>query len=105
MASRGFRARRKDATLGDWNKGRAGRRLRVGTMIGTMAEFFAMGGYAAFVWAAYGVAAAVMVGLLAATLRGLRRREALLRTLEGGRVRRRGYAAREGRPAAQGSPR
>lgn len=66
-----------------------------------------MGGYAAFVWTAYGVAAAVMVGLLVATVYGLRRREALLRTLEGGRPRRRARAAsaRDGRPATEGGPR
>ena len=33
-----------------------------------MAEFFAMGGYAAYVWSAYGIAAVVLVGLVIATL-------------------------------------
>lgn len=54
-----------------------------------MAEFFAMGGYAVYVWSAYAVAAAVLIAMLAATLIGLRRREALLRALEDGRPRRR----------------
>lgn len=60
-----------------------------GGTIGNMAEFLSMGGYAAFVWPAYGITALVMAGLLVATLRGLRRREALLRALEGSRPRRR----------------
>ncbi len=57
-----------------------------------MAEFFAMGGYALYVWPSYAVAGIVMIALLVATLRGLRRREALLRALEGGRPRRRAAA-------------
>ena len=32
-----------------------------------MQTFFEMGGYAAFVWPAYGVAAVVLIGLLAAS--------------------------------------
>ena len=35
-------------------------------------EFLAMGGYAAFVWPAFAVTAAVMIGLLVASSRGLR---------------------------------
>lgn len=42
-------------------------------------EFLAMGGYAAYVWSALGLTALVLVGLLAATLRTARRREAELR--------------------------
>lgn len=38
----------------------------------TLAEFFAMGGYAAFVWPAYGIAAAVLLAL--ALVRLARRR-------------------------------
>jgi heme exporter protein D len=60
-----------------------------------MADFLAMGGYAAYVWPAYALAAAVMAALLAATLTGLRRREALLRTLESGRPARGGRRRRE----------
>jgi heme exporter protein D len=33
-----------------------------------MTEFFAMGGYAAYVWTAYGAAVVVLVGLTVATL-------------------------------------
>jgi heme exporter protein D len=57
-----------------------------------MNEFLAMGGYAAFVWTAYAVAAVVLVALLADTLHGLRSRErtlAALESLRGGRRRRR----------------
>ena len=34
--------------------------------------FFAMGGYAVFVWPAFGLTAAVLIWLLAATMRRLR---------------------------------
>jgi heme exporter protein D len=37
-----------------------------------MADFFAMGGYADFVWAAYGLTAAVLTVLVAASLRRLK---------------------------------
>jgi heme exporter protein D len=40
-----------------------------------IAIFFAMGGYAAFVWPAFAVAAVVMAALVIATLHTLRRRE------------------------------
>ena len=41
-----------------------------------------MGGYAAYVWPAYGTAAAVLIGLLAASLIRLRRAERRLRAAE-----------------------
>ena len=47
-----------------------------------VAAFFAMGGYAVYVWPAFLVAAAVMAGLLAVTLRTLWRREGELADLE-----------------------
>jgi heme exporter protein D len=47
-----------------------------------IAAFLAMGGYAAYVWPAYLVAALVMAGQVVATLRALRRREAALAQLE-----------------------
>ena len=47
-----------------------------------MSEFFHMGGYGAFIWPAYAVAAIVMVGLIIATLRNLRARESELAALE-----------------------
>jgi len=56
--------------------------------------FFEMGGYAAFVWPSLGLTAAVMAGLLIATLRQLRSRQRRLAELEaGGAVRRRRAAA------------
>jgi heme exporter protein D len=50
------------------------------------AAFLAMGGYAAYVWPAFLIAALVMGGLVATTLRGLRRREAALAELEKARA-------------------
>ncbi len=54
-----------------------------------MAEFFTMGGYAAYVWPAYTVTAVVLIGLLVVTLWGLRSHEATLKALEGSRPARR----------------
>lgn len=72
-----------------------------------MSDFFAMGGYAAYVWPAYALAALVLVGLLVASLRGLHAREATLKALEGSRpVRRRSRreetAGPDGAPAGMG---
>lgn len=36
-----------------------------------MAEFFAMGGYAVYIWPAYGIAAAVIIGLFVWSWHGL----------------------------------
>jgi heme exporter protein D len=47
-----------------------------------MSAFLEMGGYADFVWPAYGFAAAVLVGLLVASLRSLRRAEKALTGIE-----------------------
>ena len=48
-----------------------------------------MGGYGAYIWSAYGVAAAVMLGLLALSLRAARKRQDKLGALEAtGRTRR-----------------
>jgi heme exporter protein D len=47
-----------------------------------LAGFFAMGGYAVYVWPAFLVALLVMGGQLATTLRTLHRREAALAALE-----------------------
>lgn len=54
-----------------------------------MAQFFAMGGYALYVWGAYAAALVVMVALLVASLRGLRARQAVASALEAARGRRR----------------
>ena len=47
-----------------------------------MAEFFTMGGYAAFVWPALGLSALVMAALYIQSHRFLRAREAELETLQ-----------------------
>lgn len=52
-----------------------------------MSEFLAMGGYAAFIWPTYGVAAALLVGLLVVSLRSMRQREALVDSLRRNRER------------------
>lgn len=44
--------------------------------------FFAMGGYARFVWPCYGLAVLVMVALLAASLKSAHRRESELARLQ-----------------------
>ncbi len=44
--------------------------------------FLAMGGYAGFVWPAFGLAAVVMAGLVLVSLRELRVREAEVAALE-----------------------
>jgi heme exporter protein D len=54
-----------------------------------MSEFFAMGGYAAFIWPAYGVTAVLLCGLLALSLKSMRQREALVESLRSHRGRRR----------------
>jgi heme exporter protein D len=55
-----------------------------------LASYFAMGGYAAFIWPAYAVAGLVMVAMLADTLRTLKMRERQLRSLQGPLTARRG---------------
>ena len=49
--------------------------------------FFDMGGYAAFVWPAYGLTAGVMVGFVITSLRRLRRRQRRLAEMEASRAR------------------
>ena len=46
-----------------------------------LVTFLDMGGYAAFVWPSFAITAAVLAGLLAASLRFLRTGEARLRSL------------------------
>jgi heme exporter protein D len=61
-----------------------------------LTEFFAMGGYAAYVWTAYGFAALVLVVLLVHSWRSARRRDAELE-----QVRRLARPARPSRPKLQ----
>jgi heme exporter protein D len=46
-----------------------------------IAAFFAMGGYAPFVWGAFGVTAATMAGLAVLSRRSLREKQRALRML------------------------
>ena len=55
-------------------------------------DYLSMGGYAAFVWPAYGVAGLVLGGLYWQSLQGYRRRQGEVERLQQGR-RRRGGAA------------
>lgn len=64
-----------------------------------MGEFFRMGGYAAYVWPAYGLAAAVLVGMLVASLASWRSRRTLLDRLEAARARPRRPSRTEGEPS------
>ena len=61
-----------------------------------MNEFFAMGGYGAFIWPAYGAAAILMVGVLILSWKSMRQREALVESLRAGR--------REGREDVMETP-
>lgn len=45
-------------------------------------NFLAMGGYAAYVWPAFGITAVVLVALALASLRSLRTREQMLEGLQ-----------------------
>jgi len=61
-----------------------------------IATFFAMGGYAAYVWPAFAVAAVVMAALVIATLHTLRRREREIAEIIKGRPQRSGPPPRLG---------
>ncbi len=58
----------------------------------SLSEFFAMGGYAPYIWPAYLIAAVILVTLLGLSIRDLRRNEGVLKTL---RAERRGAQADE----------
>jgi heme exporter protein D len=58
----------------------------------SMSDILAMGGYAGFIWCAYGAAAVILIGLLIASLRDLRARQAEIAALEAASPRRRGPA-------------
>jgi len=61
-------------------------------MIQPVLDFLAMGGYAAFVWPAYAVAALVLGGLSWQSRNAYRRRQRELERLQQGRARRGGAA-------------
>jgi len=62
-----------------------------------MQEFLNMGGYAVFVWPSYGISVLLLVALVFASVRKLRRIERDLKPFEEARK------ARRRRPARQGS--
>ena len=64
-----------------------------------MGSYFEMGGYAAYVWPSYAIAALVLVGLLMTSMRAMRTREAQLRVLQESRPHR--SRARAGKPAQE----
>ena len=51
-----------------------------------MSTFFSMGGYATYVWPAFGITAVVLTGLLVYTLKTLRARERALSAFESANV-------------------
>jgi heme exporter protein D len=53
-----------------------------------LSDFISMGGYAAFVWPAYGLTIVVMAGLVAQSLRRYRRNQRALDALQRDRPRR-----------------
>ena len=63
--------------------------------------FFAMGGYAAFVWPSLGLTLVVMLGLLVQTLHQLRSRQRRLEALEAQGAKRR---RRDGPVGSAGAP-
>ena len=67
-------------------------------------SFFDMGGYAAYVWPAFGAAAAIMVALLVLSIRTMRAREAALKTLEASARRRRAAEGDGDRDGEQNAP-
>ena len=67
-----------------------------------MGEFFAMGGYAVYVWSSYGLAVLVLAGLFAASIMGLRAQERTLAALEAAQVGRR--RRRSAEPSGETAP-
>ena len=67
-------------------------------------SFFEMGGYAAYVWPAFGAAAVIMVALLVLSIRTMRAREAALRALEATARRQRAAADEGERDGEQNAP-
>jgi heme exporter protein D len=57
-----------------------------------MAEYFNMGGYAAYIWPAYGLTAFIMIALLVRSLSSVKRNQKILDTLEASGARRRAPA-------------
>ena len=68
-----------------------------------ISEFFAMGGYAGFVWPAYGLSIAVLTWLVVDSIRGLRSGQRTLEILEQTNPRRRSATAPADGPATEES--
>tara|TARA_B100000315_G_scaffold260360_1_gene321137 strand:- start:9108 stop:9281 length:174 start_codon:yes stop_codon:yes gene_type:complete len=51
-----------------------------------MAEFLSMGGYGSFIWAAFGLSAVVLIGILIQSQRFLKSSDAELTALQDGEV-------------------
>ncbi len=66
-----------------------------------MAEYFAMGGFAWFIWPAYVVTLGFMLGITVSTLRGLKADRRTLAELEKGAPHRQRRQAAAGMTAAQ----
>ena len=67
-------------------------------------SFFEMGGYAAYVWPAFGAAAAIMIALLLFSIRAMRAKEAALRALEATARQRRDAEGDGDRDGGQNAP-
>ena len=78
--------------------------LRLGRQGPILTDYLAMGGYAAYVWSAFAIALALMVGLFLKSRHAARRREAELAELRAQRARevRPLRPRREAEPAAPG---
>lgn len=64
----------------------------------TAGDYWAMGGYAAYVWPAYGLTVVILAGLLIGALRALRRAERQLDAFERERPRRKSAGPRAAEP-------
>ena len=58
-------------------------------------DFLAMGGYAAYVWPAYGLTAAVMLGVVAQSVRRLKANQRRIKAFQDSGAGRRGRRERE----------
>ena len=71
----------------------------------SLGTFLQMGGYAFYIWTSYAVTAAILIGLLVATLRSVRANERMAATLEHDLPRRRRRPAKAASDdAATGTP-
>jgi heme exporter protein D len=69
-----------------------------------LTDYLAMGGYAAYVWSAFSIALALMMGLFFQSRRMARRREAELTDLRARLRPERGHGSRAMRPRRESEP-